>query len=271
MKICIIQPEYSKDVTRSDELFDKKIKLLDECDETVDIIVLPEYSDVPCATKTLEETLFYHNKYIDILLNKCIETAKRCDAIIFVNALSLEEKGYRNTTYVYDKKGNLAGKYFKRHLPPSEVEVLKLDRSYLLERTEPYVLEIDNLRYAFLTCYDFYFYEDFVDIARKDVDIIIGCSLQRSDTHSAIEIMCRFLAYNTNSYVVRSSVSFSEESTVCGASMIVSPGGDVLTNMKSKIGKEIIEIDPSFKYYKSAGYGNPPLPHYKYVEYGRNI
>jgi hypothetical protein len=53
------------------------------------------------------------------------------------------------------------------------------------------------------------------------VDIIIGCSLQRSDTLDALEIMCRFLAYNTNAYVVRSSVSFAEDSDVCGASMIV--------------------------------------------------
>ena len=75
MKACIIQPPYSRDVSFSDEYFDYKIKKLDECDETMDIIVLPEYSDVPCATSTREETLFYHDKYIDILLEKCIETA----------------------------------------------------------------------------------------------------------------------------------------------------------------------------------------------------
>lgn len=44
MKACIIQPPYSRNVSFSDEYFDYKIKLLDECDESVDIIVLPEYS-----------------------------------------------------------------------------------------------------------------------------------------------------------------------------------------------------------------------------------
>ena len=76
MKACIIQPPYSRDTSFSDEYFDYKLNLLDDCDSSVDIIVLPEYSDVPCATENLEETLFYHKKYIDILLNKCIETAK---------------------------------------------------------------------------------------------------------------------------------------------------------------------------------------------------
>lgn len=75
MKACIIQPPYSMDLAYADECFNYKIDLLDKCDETIDIIVLPEYSDVPCATTDREETLFYHRKYIDALLNKCAETA----------------------------------------------------------------------------------------------------------------------------------------------------------------------------------------------------
>ena len=269
MKACIIQPPYSRDTSFSQEYFDFKLEQLNKCDESVDIIVLPEYSDVPCATADMEETLFYHDKYINILLDSCINTAKRCKAIVFVNALSHEETGWRNTTYVYDRQGNLAGKYFKKHLPPLEMEVLKLDSDYTLEFSEPYVLELEGLRFGFLTCYDFYFYEAFPNIARQNVDIIIGCSLQRSDSHDAIETMCRFLAYNTNAYVLRSSVSFSEDSEICGASMAVSPMGKVLYNMRGKFGSFTVEFDPKDKYYKPAGYGNPDAAHYEYIEYGR--
>ena len=269
MKAIVIQPPYSNDVSFSDVYFDFKLKKLDECDESADIIVLPEYSDVPCATSTLEETLFYHNKYIDTLLDKCIETAKRCKANVFVNALSKEETGYRNTTYCYNKNGELIGKYFKKHLPPLELNVLKLDSDYTFEFSEPYILESDGLRYAFLTCYDFYFYEAYANIARNNVDIIIGCSLQRSDSHDAIEIMCRHLAYNTNAYVIRSSVSFDENSKICGASMIVSPTGKVLENMYGKFGIGCAEFDPKEKYLKPAGFGNPDAPHYEYIEFGR--
>lgn len=269
MKACVIQPPYSRDVSFSDEYFQYKLSLLEECDESVDIIVLPEYSDVPCATKDLEETLYYHDKYIGILLDRCVETAKRCNALVFVNALSLEDTGYRNTTYAFDRKGELVGKYFKKHLPPLELETLKLDSDYTFEYSEPYILEIEGLRFGFLTCYDFYFYEAFANIARNKVDIIIGCSLQRSDTHDAIEIMCRFLAYNTNAYVIRSSVSFSEDSHICGASMVVDPFGKVLLNMKGSFGKAEAEFDPNRKYLKPAGYGNPDAPHHEYIEYGR--
>ena len=269
MKACIMQPPYSNDVVFSDEYFAYKMALLEQCDETADIIVLPEYSDVPCVTSTLEETLFYHDKYIEKLLAKCEETARRCQANVFVNALSKEETGYRNTTYCYNKKGELVGKYFKKHLPPLELDVLKLDSDYTYKCDQPYVLEIDGLRYGFLTCYDFYFYEAFARIAREKVDIIIGCSLQRSDSHEAIETMCRFLAYNTNAYVLRSSVSFAEDSPICGASMAVSPEGKVLANMKGQFGMATVEFDPEKKYLKPAGFGNADAPHYEYIEFGR--
>lgn len=269
MKACVMQPPYSNDVAYSDEYFNYKMQWLDECDESIDIIVLPEYSEVPCATSTMEETLYYHNRYMDALMEKCAETAKRCKANVFVNALSKEESGYRNTTFCYNKGGQLVGKYFKKHLPPLEEEVLKLDSDYTYEVSQPYVLEIDGLRYGFLTCYDFYFYESFAAIARKKVDIIIGCSLQRSDSHEAIEIMCRFLAYNTNAYVIRSSVSYSEDADICGASMVVSPEGRVLVNMKGQFGMAAAEFDPHKKYLKPAGFGNPDASHYEYIEYGR--
>lgn len=270
MKACVIQPPYSRDLSQSDALFAYKLEMLDKCDESLDIIVLPEYSDVPCATATKEDTFYYHNKYIGILLDKCIETAKRCHALLFVNALyEVEEGKYRNTTYAYDREGKLVGKYFKKHLPPSELYDLELDSDYTFEPSFPTVLELEGLRFGFLTCYDFYFYEAFPAIARENVDIIIGCSLQRSDSHDAIETMCRFLAYNTNAYVLRASVSFDEASTICGASMMVSPYGRVLANMGGRFGMATAEFDPKDKHYKPAGFGNPPAPHYEYIEFGR--
>ena len=269
MKACVIQPPYSMDTSHSDEYFRFKLQMLDQCDDSIDIIVLPEYSDVPCATATREETIDYHQKYIQTLLDRCVKTAKRCNALVFVNALYAVGDNYRNTTYAFNQQGELVGQYFKRHLPPLEQEVLELDSAYTFECAEPYILELDGLRYGFLTCYDFYFYEAFANIAKQNVDILIGCSLQRSDSHDAIETMCRFLAYNTNAYVIRSSVSFREDSDICGASMVVSPYGKTLVNMKGKFGMETVEFDPRDKHYKPAGFGNPDAAHYEYIEYGR--
>lgn len=270
MKASVIQVPYSMDVSDADSLFEKKIQYLDECDDSMDLIVLPEYSDVPTKTSFWEDTYELHSKYIDILLEKCSETAKRCDAVLFVNALSKTETGYRNTTYGFGRDGALIGKYFKKHLPPSELFDLHLDSDYTREFSKPYVLEYEGIRYGFLTCYDFYFYEAFAAIARENVDIIIGCSLQRSDSHSALEIMGRFCAYNCNAHLVRASVSLSPTSEICGASMIVTPKGEMLVNMRSDVGIGSAEFDPRDKYYKPAGFGGALAPHYEYIEFGRN-
>ncbi|MBQ7822288.1 MAG: hypothetical protein IJ391_08415 [Clostridia bacterium] len=269
MKVCIVQPPYSMDAAPAEENFAKKLEYLAQCDSSMDVIVLPEYSDVPYAAASKVENLDVHNSNIEVLLSAARDTAIRCGAVVFVNALCKLEEGYRNTTYAYGRDGQLIGRYYKRHLPPSELYTLELDHSYIDEFSEPYVLEYEGVRYAFLTCYDFYFYEAFPTIARQNVDIIIGCSLQRSDSHSALEIIGRFLSYNTNAYLVRSSVSLGEDSPICGSSMVVAPNGDILANMLSRTGLECVEIDPKKKYYKPAGFGGREAAHYEYIEFGR--
>ena len=269
MKVCVFQPPYSMHLEDSEACFRPRIDWLRQCDETVDLIVLPEYSDVPVRVATRKDTLELHDRYIGELFEAASETAKRCNAIVFVNALDETPTGYRNTTFAFDRNGKIVGKYYKRHLPPMELYTKALDHSYIDTFVEPYILELDGLRFAFLTCYDFYFYEAFSNIARQNVDIIIGCSLQRSDTHEALELMSRFCAYNCNAYMVRSSVSLGADSPLCGTSIIVSPDGTVLCNMGNDVGVGTAEFDPHQKYIKPAGFGNPVAPHYSYIEFGR--
>jgi len=266
MKVCIIQPEYSTDYTRSDELFAWEIKMLDECDESMDIIVMPESCDVPALAPTREDFIVSTTKYNQVLLDKASETAKRCNAVIFLNG---SDEGYKNTTYAINRNGEIVGKYDKVHPVRSEIAERGREAEYTFEFAEPYIIEIDGLRYAFLTCYDFYFYEIYSNIARYKVDFVIGCSHQRSDTHEALETMTKFCAYNTNAYVLRASVSMGKDSTLGGSSMVVAPTGKVLANMKSQVGRVCVEIDPADKYYKPAGYGNPPSAHWEYAELGR--
>lgn len=269
MKVCIIQPSYSVDYEKSDEHFKSELEFLEKCDNSMDIIVMPESCDIPCLAKTKAQADASVEKFNEVFLEKVSETAKRCKAMIFVNARFKTEKGYRNTTYAFNRKGEIAGKYFKEHLVPSEVSVMELDSDYSFEFSEPTVIEMEGIRFGFLVCYDFYFYENFANIARQNLDIIIGCSHQRSDTHQALQIMSQFLAYNTNTYVIRSSVSMDENSDIGGASMVVAPNGEVLANMYSHAGMKCVDIDVNQKYYKPAGYGNPPSAHYEYIEKGR--
>jgi len=219
MKICVIQPHYSFDGGDVEKCFGELLALLDKCDESMDLIVLPEYSDAPADVQGKGGFYDAVDKYNSLLIMQACETAKRCNALVFVNAGYKTENGIRNTTHAIDRVGNIVGRYFKEHPAPSEVKTdseggHELDVTYSYESRAPYVLELEGLRFAFLTCYDFYFYENFARIARENIDIIIGCSLQRTDTHEALSIINRFLCYNTNAHLIRASVSLGEDSNL---------------------------------------------------------
>ena len=47
MRVCVIQPQYSFDGGEVEQRFADLLALLDRCDDSLDLIVLPEYSDAP--------------------------------------------------------------------------------------------------------------------------------------------------------------------------------------------------------------------------------
>ncbi len=274
MKVSVIQPYYSFDENDIDKCFEGMFELLDKCDESNDIIVLPEYCDIPAATKSGEGFHASIKKRNEETFRRVREAAIRCHSIAFANFADKTETGYRNTTYAFDRKGNVVGKYYKAHPAPSEVKTLaeggsEVDVSYSYRPDEPYVIEIEGIRFGFMTCYDFYFYEAFAQLARYNVDVIIGCSHQRTDTHRALEIINSFLSYHTNAYLIRSSVSLGEDSPICGCSTVIAPDGKILIDMKSRVGVESCELDPHSKYYKAAGFKGKMKSHYEYIEEGR--
>ena len=274
MKAYIIQPYYSFNEDDIDLCMNSMLAHLDSIGDDADIIVMPEYSDVPAACKSKSSFHGSIERYNELVKKKAKETAIRCHSIVFVNAADFTDTGLRNTTYAIDRDGNFVGKYYKAHPAPSEVKREieggnELDCSYSYESREPYVIEIEGIRFGFMTCYDFYFYENFAALARKNVDVIIGCSHQRTDTHEALSIINRFLCYNTNAYLIRSSVSLGPDSDICGCSSIIAPDGKVIVDMKSEVGIASADIDPHKKYYKAAGYKGALKAHYEYIEEGR--
>ena len=86
MKVCIVQPHYDVDYSKSQELFQWEMEALDRCDESMDIIVFPEAADVPALAKTREDFLASVEKFGKKLLDKAAATAKRCNAVLYINA-----------------------------------------------------------------------------------------------------------------------------------------------------------------------------------------
>ena len=268
MKARVIQQYFAQDDKGRVESFQWTIRELDKYDPSLDIIVLPEFADVPGKSQA-GELIKNAREYGPALQKRCAETARRCRSYVFCGVVDTSLEVPRNAIFIYDRNGELIGKYYKQHLTRGEWTRNGLDKSYTEEWSEPYILDLEGVRYAFLTCYDFYFYENFANIARWKPDVIIGCSHQRSDTFRALDIINSFCAYNTGAYLVRCSVSMGLDSELGGCSCVVAPTGEILGTLRSEIATLDVTFDPKEKYLKPAGYGNPPSLHSEYIEIGR--
>ena len=267
MKARVIQQLFSENPADLKANFDWTINELKKCDGSLDIIVLPEFSEVPAKTLSSADWLKAARENGPVLLETCAQTARRCGALVFAGAVDTSLEVPRNTIFVFDRQGEIIGRYYKEHLTRGEWD--KLDMRYTEEWTQPYILDIEGVRYAFLTCYDFYFYENYSNIARWKPDVIIGASHQRSDTFRALDIINSFCAYNTGAYLVRASVSMGLDSELGGCSCVVAPTGEILGVLRSEVATLDVTFDPKKKYLKPAGYGNPPALHSEYIEIGR--
>ena len=268
MKARVIQPLFAMDEAGLDASYEWTLRELRGCDPSLDIVVLPEFSEVPGKTSN-EGFLETVHKYGPKLLETCEETARRCSTLVFCGAIDTSCEKPRNAVFVYGRDGSLLGKYYKEHLTAGEWQKYGLDKSYTEQWNEPYILDIEGVRYMFLICYDFYFYENYSNIARWKPDVIIGASHQRSDPHHVLDIIDQFCAYNTGAYLVRASVSMGKDSKIGGCSCVVGPDGKILGNLYSKVNHLDVTFNPKAKYLKPAGYGNPPAMHSEYIEIGR--
>ena len=63
MKVAVIQPYYSFDAKDTESCYRRQVELLDKCDESMDIIVLPENADVPAWQPDAESYYAMIDKY----------------------------------------------------------------------------------------------------------------------------------------------------------------------------------------------------------------
>ena len=206
MKAYIVQPYYSLNGVKDiDKCYNDMLALMDSIPVGADIIVLPESCHCQACMGSNELSFKTKERLNDHFDGKVRELAMRTGALVFANYGYKGDDGlYRNVTFGVNAKGERVAEYFKAHPAPSEVNDQFMNSDYSYKHAKPYTVEIDGIRYGFMTCYDFYMYENFAPLARCGVDIIIGCSHQRSDTHQALEIIGKFLCYNTNAYLLRS-------------------------------------------------------------------
>ena len=258
MKVIVVQPAYF-----AGDNPDCKIAnfLLGELKKapTGSLIVLPEYSNAGGISDIESEKQAMPRA--KEMLKAASKIAKENSAYVAINVLETRDGKIKNSTYLFDKSGDVAFIYDKIHLPPSEI-ALGVEFG-----NGDCTCDLDGIRFGFLTCYDVYFNEQIEYLASQKCDIILIPGYQRGESVDIIRAQARLIAFRCNSFVAKASYSMDSEERG-GCSMIVSPNGKILTDMGKDIGSAMVELDPKYKYMRTAGYGGKVIRNDDFINDG---
>lgn len=270
MKVCSIQPPYPYQPQDVDTHQAFILRELDQCDDSLDLILLPECCNAPTSFANPDDFLACIKRCTAPLLDKAAQTARRCHAFVGINLYMPVKDLFRNTTVLFNREGEICARYEKQHLPLSELRNPYIDHSYLHEVRPPYTVEIEGIRFGFLTCYDCYFNELIARMADEKLDIVLMSAYQRGERADMLETEVKNIAYQCNAFAIRSSVSMGGSDCQHGAnSMVAAPDGVILGNLGQQVGRLICEFDPHEKYVRCAGFGQEPKRNELFIAEGR--
>ena len=258
MKTIVVQPPYFVGENPDEKIAKFLVDELEKVNEN-ELIVLPEYSnagglnDVESELKAISRA--------KIMLKKASEIAKEKSAYVVINVLEDREGLIKNSTYLFNKKGETAFIYDKIHLPPSEIDL------GVKHGDGACFCEVDGIRFGFLTCYDVYYNEQIEYLAMNKPDIILIPGYQRGETTYIIRAQTKMIAFRCNCYVLKSSYSMNDDEHG-GCSMIVAPNGKILNDLGKEIGSASAEIDIKFKHVRNAGYGKGLIRNDEFINNG---
>lgn len=244
VKITVIQPPYFAGDKPDEFIADFLIDELNKSNS--DLVVVPEYSNAGGLSDPEKEMAALPRA--KKLLAAAENAAKTKNCFVAVNVLEERNQKLQNSTYLYNKNGEIAFIYDKIHLPPSEV-ALKVNYG-----GGECTCEIDGIRFGFMTCYDVYYNEQIEHIAEYKPDVILIPGYQRGERTDIIQAQAKLTAFRCNAYVARSSYSMNDDNKG-GNTMIVAPDGVILNNMGKEIGSITEEVDIKWKHTRPAGFG----------------
>lgn len=261
MKITVVQPPYYAGEKPDEAVARFLLEQLEQAD--ADLIVLPEYSNAGGLSDP--EAILAAVPRAEGMLEAAAKAAREKKAFVAINVLQNRAGKLKNSTYLFDRKGEVAFVYDKQHLPPAEVR-LGIEPGNETGKCRC-TAEVEGIRFAFMTCYDVYYNEQIEFIARYKPDIILIPGYQRGERVDIIRAQNKLTAFRCNAFIARSSVSMESEEKG-GCSMIVAPDGQILADMGKQIGCVSAEVDPRWKYMRSAGFGGGMVRNDDFIEMG---
>ncbi len=258
MVVTVVQPPYFMGDNPDEKIAGFLMAELEKA-ERDSLIVLPEYSNAGGISDAESELKAMSRA--KCMLEEAAAIAKEKSAYVAINVLEERNGEIKNSTYLFDKAGNIAFVYDKIHLPPSEVSF------GIQPGSGACTCVVDGIKFGFLTCYDVYFNEQIEYLASQKPDIILLPGYQRGESADIIRAQTKLVAFRCNSYVAKSSYSMGSDEKG-GCSMIIAPDGKILKDLGKETGSISSEIDPGYKFMRTAGFGGGMIRNDDFINYG---
>lgn len=245
VKIAQIQAHVYEEKSKNLEELERNLKRIK--DENIDLVTLGEMFNCPCQTPCFPV-------YAEMEQG---ETWQRLSALakkykIYLSAGSVPEKDKEghvyNTAYVFERQGNQIAKHRKVHLFDIAVKDGQCyqESATLTAGDQITVFDTEFGKMGICICFDCRFPEIVRLMTLRGARMILVPAAFNMTTGPAHwELMFRGRAVDNQCYMIGTSDARDEQAGYIswGHSLVVSPWGDVVTQMDEKPGIQITEID----------------------------
>ncbi len=211
------------------------VESLKQSERKTDVLVLPELWDTSYDLKRLDEIADEGGNQAKAYLS---QVAKELDCFVIGGSIA-EKKGDEvfNTTYVFDRSGELVGQYSKAHL----FRLMNEDK-YLSAGERAGIYQLENQTVGSMICYDIRFPEWIRTYALKGSKVLF---VPAQWPHPRLNHWRQLLiarAIENQMYVVACNrVGTEGKSRFVGHSMIIDPWGEVVAEGSEQ--EEIVQAE----------------------------
>jgi len=160
------------------------------------------------------------------------EIAKKNNVSVLTSVYKKTESGvYYNTLIFIDRKGNIAGKYRKNHIPYVDFgDVTSLEKIYYAEGNLGFpVFKAEIFNFGMLICYDRNFPETWRCLTLGGAQVVFASISSFGWRQEYFTFELRTHAYENSIFVVASNRTGDEgKSHFFGSSLIIDPFGDIV-------------------------------------------
>lgn len=214
------------------------------------LVLLPENGLMLGHNTEMREAAFSEGG--DPHLDRIAEAARENEVVVIIGGLkNRTDDGTFNSALVYDRSGQLAGRYDKIHLFDARIGDQSFEASSVEQRgTQPVIVDIDGVAVGLTICYDVRFPELYRTLALGGAEVIlVPAAFTRITGDAHWEVLLRSRAIESGTYVLASATVHGDGETpdafeTYGHALAVGPWGEVLADLgEESFATAVLDLD----------------------------